>query len=1785
MNDEAIAIIGMALRAPQAETLEEYWHLLLAGRDCLTRGPGLQDSSSGEEDRFVDVCGKLRDIDAFDAAFFEFRPSEAELIDPQQRFFLECAWEALESAGHLQSRDRKRIGVYASAGFSTYLADNVYPTHAHAKDGERLELLLANDRDFFAARVAYKLDLKGPAVMVQAACASSLAAVHFAVQSLLLGECDMALAGGAAIDVSRGDGYYYEPNLIFSSDGNVRSFDRDASGTVPSAGAGVVLLKRLEDAINDGDPIHAVVLGSAMTNDGGARAGMTAPTAEGVARAAREALTVARTRAEEVGYIEAHGSGTRLGDRTEVRGLLATYANARRTAPCWIGSVKSNIGHLDVASGVAGLIKAALIAYHGRIPPSINCRQSLQELEGDAAQLRVVRSEEALVAPEGGVPKVGLNSMGLGGHNVHFILARHVDSPRTRSASSDFELLAWSAREEAAANALGDRIATHLQTHSTQSLHDVAFALAACRPDWSVRRAVVVERNGPDLVAQLRDATRGRSPGLPRLVIGQFPGLGEIPRFDRVAMTGCSELLRVVDDCLAWTEREQGAEFALELSHALSEQPMAGGIFLMSPQPPNPFSLAVRHAALCVWSVAMARQFVAWGLKVDAWCGYSLGEFAAAVMAGIFSLEDALRLVLARAALLASDVSYGSLLAVSEDAEAIAPFLSDDLFVAIDAGPGFCVVGGQAQSLQRFSKDAAARDIAIKPLDGNGAFHTRLATAALPAFQAVLGGVQWNRGTARFDSGLLGLPDAGEQASSAAYWMRHLVECIQYRNLLDNQFLRGPTTLIEFGMGGDLTAIAKRSAGALHAQGQVTALRCADPEGGACEQHMLKGLARLWTHGAEVDWRRYHDAKQQTPRRVWLPTYPFQRQSYWISAPRSTSVGVSRSSTYTIGWEPCISQQRGSRDVDCLRIHMTGKGDLSNSHDIAVWFDLGSNSFIAGQQTIPAAATEELAALLESFSSRHIVLHFDAVDYDKYDFRAAGQLSSALVCVARAAEQLRAKRFVVVANQAFWIDRNDTGRPIGQMLAACTLVLEQECPALSYSFLDLGGDRHSLERVLRLLPDMGGIYAWRKGQLLERTACPLIVSPVAHPLLRNDATYLITGGGGMLGAPIVAHLRETYGARVIVVGRSIEEAAHTGDNAAANSGIVRIAADVCDADSLSRGLARAGIGVTEINGIFHLAGLTMEVATIGELSSSHIDQQLATRCQGMAVLDTLFGSDGPDFKVVFSSTASILGGRGLYGYAASCALADGLAQSRTRAGSAWLSLGWDGWKWAGNNADAFALGEHFFNVDEALELLDSLLVHGQQGHVLCMKGDFVKRLSAAKHGKRSAPSIRTGGDQSSVKAAVKNSLDDLVVGLWTEMMGRPVDPDDEFFELGGDSLLAVRITGAVRKRWGVRLPMTLFMEKATPRRFARALSEQLATQGESAIVSALQNSESERKAAGGARLADLTPVLNAAARLIMARTCCNVEAPEAVLPKHERLFQYFKEIVDDDSRLSSISHERIDSELQALEARLRGMTDEPAYEALISCVIQLGKKMDRIVQGFDSALEILFEGDDQSYASMAYRHMPEAAKVLDCLSELGAAFASRNADRPLRVLEIGGGLGVATEKLIPQLPAGTEYIFSDISISFFPEIRDRFPHITCELLDLDAVDLAGQFQGRGPFDLIVGANALHCAKSVAGALQRLKPLLAPDGALLLMEALYNEPWHLIAMGPLEGYLSCTDFRCAQPGPFLSIPIWRRILSEAQFDMQMDISDIARYEGLGQAAFLATTQENPSRKMG
>lgn len=977
-----IAVVGLAGKFPGSRDCDEFWQNLRAGREGLTFFTDEEIENAGidvgsQRGKRVRSRGVVEDADMFDAAFFGYTPREAEIMDPQQRVFLEVAWAALESAGFDPDRVPGAVGVYAGAGINTYYPYNLMTRPDILGPFGVFPAVALNEKDFVSTRVAYKLNLRGPAISVQTACSTSLVAVCNACQSLLSYECDVALAGGVAVNFPQCHSYIHEEGGMISEDGHCKPFDKGASGTLFSDGAGAVVLRRLQDAVESGDNILAVIKGYALNNDGSDKAGFTAPSIGGQCEVIEMAQAFADFEPDTISYIEAHGTATPLGDPIEIAGLTQAFrsrTDARQF--CAIGSVKSNVGHLDVAAGIAGLIKTVLALHYREIPPTIHFEEPNPKIDFGSTPFYVADTLREWTPPDGVPRRAGVSSFGIGGTNAHVVLEEAPELPSSET-SRPYQLLPIAARTREAVEAMTANLGGHLGQHPELSLADVAYTLQAGRYQFNLRRVVVCS-DRDDAIAKLGGSEADELPVLapgrhnPPLVF-MFPGQGaQRVNMGRELYDNEPLYRQVVDECAEVLEPDLGMDLRDVLFPETGKREWAEAQIVQT---------GITQPALFVTEYALARLWMSWGIQPDWMIGHSVGEYVAACLAEVFSLEDGLKLIAARGRLI-QEQPAGTMLAVMAGEDDVRPLLVDGVSIATINAPTTCVVSGSDQDIENMAAVLADAGLESRPLHTSHAFHSVMMEPVVEPFTEVLKGVSLAAPQIPFMSNLTADWIEDGAATDPSYWAQHLRQAVRFSQgaakLLDNAEHQ---ILLEVGPGTTLTSLTRMNPAKKPSHVSVPSLASAMP-GEQSEYAVLQlALGRLWQAGVEVDWSGYH--ANEIRRRVPLPTYPFEHKRYFVepgylefSSPPAKIAAEAGAETAALAARTVAAPRTEEGTVKQLRLSLQALSGLSDEElgQNASLLELGFDSLLLSRAC--SAIDTEFGV---SISHREIAEHYPSI--------------------------------------------------------------------------------------------------------------------------------------------------------------------------------------------------------------------------------------------------------------------------------------------------------------------------------------------------------------------------------------------------------------------------------------------------------------------------------------------------------------------------------------------------------------------------------------------------------------------------------------------------------------------------------------------------------------------------------------------------------------------------------------------------------------------------------------
>ncbi|WP_281955801.1 type I polyketide synthase [Pseudophaeobacter arcticus] len=1492
-DDSAIAVVGMACRLPGAPDIDAFWELLAEGRDVISRFTPEELLAAGipaeefQAEGYVAAKGLLQDADCFDADFFGLAPSDAALMDPQQRVFIECAHSALEHAGYGAAgvAGAAQVGVFGGSILSMYLLSHLWPNKPLLDQSGVFSVAVGNDPTFLATRTSYFLNLSGPSMSLGTACSTGLVAVHQACQSLLALECDMALAGGVSIHLPLVGGYRYTPGSILSPDGACRPFDAAAAGTVSSDGCGVVTLKRLEDAQADGDTIHAVIRGSAVNNDGHDKIGFTAPSLTPQARVIAEAQELAGTAPDSITLIEAHAAGTSVGDPVELAALKEVFAQSSQA--CAIGSVKSNIGHVDAASGIAGLIKAVLALRHGAIPPSVHFSSPNPALGLEDSCFYVPQQLQPH-DPNRGPMRAGVSSFGIGGTNCHVVLqapAAVADQP-VADQDRPAHLLQLSARSAAALTQMAQQLADALEHPGAPDLADVAHTLRCGRAPREQRLSLVASSLA-EATGKLRQPLPAQS-ATPRRLAFMFPGLGDhYPAmgwelycqepFFRAQIDLCAtELAKhrsgdIRDQLFAGKDWTQACPESVSTGVPAAKLDMRamlgrGG----KDTPPDPLEDPVNgQAAIFVTEYALAQLLQSWGLQPSAMTGYSIGEFVAACLAGVFTLPDALRIVAARAALIRDRAAAGGMLAVPLGEDELLGILPVTLSLAAANGPRLSVVSGPDPALSDFATGLRDQGHSCQRLAAGFAYHSAMMAEIVPALSAVIRSVALAPPAIPCVSCVTGDWLSVQEATDPEYWAGHLCQTVRFRDAVTTLLSQDGMALAELGPGQSLCSHAIAAAPATGHNASVAPMMrwsyARQPE----YQTLLQGIGALWCAGVEVDPARL--MADRSARRVPLPSYPFARQRHWIAPPAAT-IAPERAARKPVAdwalvplWKPAplalgaapparahyVVLMDGSEAATALLQALRDKGAKAT----AFWPDAKS-AVSSGVLCAPLNDRDTLVTLIQSLPAEpDLPLHFLHLDllrnFDGFETtQRHGYHALVALVQAIAATRQEQARITLVGTGLADPGQDDRLQPDKRPVLGAMMVAPQERPGLTTQVLDL--DTEDPTRIASLVlgnlapPLDGFLIAYRRGRRMVETQAPLTLpqpqtdaetdAETEAGVIRADGSYVITGGLGGVGLVLAQSLASRGPVRLALLSRTVPDPHLTlqqireldrdhptrrrfeAIRALRKCGaqVMVLAADVADATAMEVAFERIEDHLGPIRGVFHCAG-AIDTQTFCELTSEtpeNAARQFQAKVYGTQVLDQLLQTRAADFCVLMSSLASQLGGLGFSSYAAANLYLDAFAEARNNTGGTrWVSVNWDAWQLGEVKSAVSGFGTtvstYFMEPEAACDLLLRVLAQREVPRVIVSSGDLEQRRAQWVE-RRNEPVLERQARQDTPVdlARAQTPTQEVLVEIWQDLFAlEPIGIHENFFALGGHSLLATQLNARIASRLGADLSL------------------------------------------------------------------------------------------------------------------------------------------------------------------------------------------------------------------------------------------------------------------------------------------------------------------------------------------------------------------------------------------
>ncbi|GCE29298.1 hypothetical protein KDA_47820 [Dictyobacter alpinus] len=1553
---EEIAIIGMTGHFPGAPTVDAFWENLRNGVESI--------NSFTEEELIEAGCDPLQvrnaayvkmrptlpteAVENFDALFFGYSPREAELTDPQHRLFLESSWEALEVAGYDPSTYTGLIGVFGGSNISTYMMSML--NNPDAALGDDYQMVIGNDKDSLTTSVSYKLNLKGPSFAVQTFCSTSLVATHLACQSLLHGECDLALAGGVSIRVPMKAGHLYEEGGMESPDGHCRTFDAQAKGSMFGDGVGVVVLKRLSEAVADGDIIHAVIKGSAVNNDGSLKVSYTAPSIVGQSEVVTMALEAAGVSPESISYIEAHGTATELGDPIEVASLTKAYrAYTDQTGYCAIGSVKTNVGHLDRAAGVSGLIKTVLALKHHEIPANLHFQESNPEIDFEQSPF-YVNKDLSSWETNGEPRRAGINSLGLGGTNAHVIVEEAPVRPAS-GPSRPWQLLMLSARTSGALAQSTQRLREHLLADSTVPLADVAYTLQVGRKLMDHRRVVLCRTTEEALKAldtppgPQAQVFTGQESRTDRQVAFLLPGVGERYIDVTQALYHAEETFRsAIDTCHSFLNTNYGLDLhrILELDQMPTETRVEaatnGKLSMQSllgrngqaTKSAEPTRTAEMQPTVFVVEYALAQLLLQWGISPQAMLGYSLGEYVVACLAGVLSLKDALRLVAGRAQLI-EEIETGAMLAVMLSEAEIKPYLDAQINLAIHNSPTACVLAGPVTAIEQLATRLLKNDIACRRVETTHAFHSQMLSPLMDKVTELAGTVTLHTPTIPYISNVTGTWITDEQATDPGYWAQHMCQTVRFADGVGCLLTETDCLLLEVGPGQALSFFAKQHPACTPTRRDLVLPTLPAPHGKQKQDphaFLLSTLGKLWLTGVVPDWTDYY--RNEKRQRVILPTYPFERQRYWIDGGSSSARAIASNRQnqqqvlapaailsslkkeklddwfYLPGWKhagpqlPEVFAENPEQPI-CWLLLLDERGIVKQLATLLVARQHQVITVVPGAAfaqhsptsfTVRPAERADYTRLLKKLEQPpQRIIHgwtiTEPLTELSREIRLEHVMERGFYCLMALAQALGEVnledpcQIIAVSNELQDVTGQETTCPEKATIIGPSRIIAQEYPSLSCRSVDIAiplqesQQRTLLKHLLGevLTPTTEPVVALRRtGRWLltfERLHIP--PQPLQETSLREHGTYLITGGLGGIGLGMANYLARSVQANLVLISRSgLPDRAQWADilqEKGSEKGVGRqisqvlaleelgstvlpLAADVSQVVQMEMVIQQTTQTFGALHGVIHAAGLP-GVGLMQNKTAAQAASVMSPKLNGTIALDQALRACPLDFLVLFSSiTSSTGGGPGQIDYCAANAFLDAYAIQHAHGNCRTIAINWGEWQWnaweaglsgydeetqAFFRANRLAFGISFTEGAEALQRILSqpfseVVVSTQDFGVLSQLSRTHTAATALEqfHQARSSLKRHERPPMGNEYTAPQTDLERTLTSIWEEILGIDgIGSKDNFFDLGGNSLVGIELITQVRKVLKMQtLPSYVLYEAPTVETMAAFLANE-----------------------------------------------------------------------------------------------------------------------------------------------------------------------------------------------------------------------------------------------------------------------------------------------------------------------------------------------------------------------
>nr|WP_281392643.1 non-ribosomal peptide synthetase/type I polyketide synthase [Chitinophaga varians] len=1452
---EDIAIVGISCQFPFSEDYRQYWNNLASGRELITHFSAEELIAQGvpkdlvERGQYVKAASLIAGKEYFDNGFFKYTPAEAAVMDPQIRLFHEHCWRALEDAGHAGDTDKQRIGLFATA------AENI-----HWKilvDQQQEEQMIDNytrqvlaDSQFVSSMVAYKLNLRGPSLYVNTACSSSLAAVDLACRSLLNGQCEMALAGGVTISSNSRKGYVYQEGMIYSHDGHCRTFDSEANGTLPAEGVGVVVLKRLSAAIRDHDQIYAVIKGSNVNNDGNNKAGYTTPAVDGQVACIQSVYTATGIDPLTVGYVEAHGTGTRLGDPIEIRSLSLAFGVNSPVKSCAVGSVKSNMGHTDVAAGVAGLIKATLSLYYKKLVPNLHFSVPNPEIDFDSGPFYVNTHLQDWKKNGDHPLRAGVNSFGIGGSNVHVLLEEAPVTVKDTLVKSPLLLTLSAGTRNSLQQYVAD-LKAFIAAYPDTSLPDMAYTLQAGRKHFDYR-SMLVFRDRTELLAGLNE-TLAVTQSKHRKVVLLFPGQGaqyvnmgrqlyeELPVFRQIMDQGFSVLARITGEDLKSIIYPQEKNDSMLLDQTAYTQPL-----------------------LFLFEYALARLIMSWGVAPSCMIGHSIGEFVAACISGVFQFEDALRLVCSRGALM-NRLPGGSMISVNMTEEEALPLINGDISLACVNGTSQVVLSGREDAMGALFEQLQSQGRSVVKLHTSHAFHSSMLDTVLDDFRAVLKEVSFGRLSYPFISNVTGKLITSEEAGTVEYWVQHMRGTVRFATGIQTlRTLHEDAVLVEAGPGHTLSGLIKQDGWSTD---PITLNLTRHPRELKDDiTHLHKNVGLLWMHGVAVDWDAFQGGVAHA--RISLPTYAFEKNKFAAEGDLKALQEFRRSRIsdrskqedwyYQIQWKKTAWLNRRNYLQEGAVCVLFAEPDQAG---VLLREGLSALSFpyilvepgrhyekkTARHYIINPASAKDYNLLFRDIGDSHAVvkvIHLWNYREETEIADSCGNIGfyqtvgyESLLEIARnIPPTISEVHLDIVGNGWYNVLGNERIRPGKAMALAAVKVLPKEFNHMSCRAIDICDmSPLSVECLLRELfyvADDREVAIRGRHRFVKCFEKVVTKDIHANAVLRQQGTYFISGATGAMGQALAGFLADRYQANLILTGRQELPTAFIAELQQKGASVYFFKSSISDVNLVAEGIKKGELLFGPVQGVIHTAGVGDFSGIVYRRNKDDDQRIFDPKIKGTLLLHSFFENHVLDFFVTSSSLAASLGTFGQIGYVGANLFLDAFAEEKQYSYPV-ISIEWDTIRDGGMAVKATShLNEGHqkmalrFGIDTA-EMINAFTfaLQAQLSTIVISAVDFHQSLEESAsvvvadiaeeislEVKRIKRPVGLSREYVAPVSATEQSLVDMI-GQLLGITG--VGTEDDFFELGGDSLKALLVLNKIKKEFQVDIGIRDFFLRTT----------------------------------------------------------------------------------------------------------------------------------------------------------------------------------------------------------------------------------------------------------------------------------------------------------------------------------------------------------------------------------